>query len=480
MSTDRAEPTPVHPHTAPTIVTPIADRDSKSAPGGTAGAGAGAAGGGGGKMDPPRPQPPSHRKHHARTQSESTSDAPSLSAGSTGGIGSGAEAGPTGLSTPINTTYPQGQGINKTLEFLASTERHNQSGVRRRRKSPINYRELIKSMVHDHSADMAHTQAEVNRLMTATSTVVHAVQAQHEQQQQQLRDTQLKATRSRIQRTFWDLSSYCLMVVVGLLIYYDYLMFAPHLSAIVFALLWAILLRRPQRVLLGVFKLVDSMVDPIKYRLYFGSALGITSVGLISNPPLLVIIGLILVFVIWTFILFGDRRTVTALILVTGVSLVLAFPSYFFLKTCVEESRAIADRVSKFIDSSREFHEIVNDFGTSSTYKWIRSYAVSWGWEVPVFDARALRSLLIDSASKMSASVTVVLGGVLDVVSNLGRFVVAVITFMSCLYWFLESGPELVVSTASSALGSPRAHRVCFFLLMRADPALWTLCCWHT
>src|SRR5262249_17938771 len=78
----------------------------------------------------------------------------------------------------------------------------------------------------------------------------------------------------------------------------------------------------------------------------------------------------------------------------------------------------------------------------------IRNYAESWGWQVPAFDSRALRLFLIDSVSRMGHSVTVILGGVLDVVSNVGRFVVAVVTFMSCLYYFLESGQSLVVCLA--------------------------------
>jgi hypothetical protein len=106
----------------------------------------------------------------------------------------------------------------------------------------------------------------------------------------------------------------------------------------------------------------------------------------------------------------------------------MAFPMFFFVKTCVDETQAITSRFQTFVQNNEEFQIILDDFGNSPPYKWLQSYATSWGWTVPPFDKEVVKQKLIGYAMGLSAQLTDVLGSLVNVIFDSVKAVVSFAT----------------------------------------------------
>jgi len=185
--------------------------------------------------------------------------------------------------------------------------------------------------------------------------------------------------QSRIQRTFLHISQGLIVVLVALLVYYNYLILAPHVHALFWAGLFWMVLDAPQRVLLRLFAELDArFLDRHAHTLELVLALFTLVMGVLSAGRLSALLVLGISFLVVTFFMFGNRHTVTAVILLLLILLLIAFPLFFLAKTCVMESAEIAARLRQFIEGNPEFQHILEDFSTSATFLWLQRYCRSW------------------------------------------------------------------------------------------------------
>lgn len=277
----------------------------------------------------------------------------------------------------------------------------------------------------------------------ASSKLAHVQASLRHLKHLQVSYEESKATalqKSRIQKTFLALSSFLIILCVAILVYYDYLILAPHLHSLFWAFLFSLLLDAPQRALLRGFAWLDARVlDHYAQRLEVGGLVVTLFAGLFFSTQLSVLFLLGVGFLLWTFLLFGDRNTLTAVILLSSLLLLLAFPLFFLAKTCVDESTEIASRLRQFIEGNAEFQSILEDFSTSSSFLWLQSYVRSWGYEIPVVHVAKLREMILSSLVQFADQLTGVLSSVYGMLSNLGSMLISLVTFASMLYFLLAS-----------------------------------------
>ena len=277
----------------------------------------------------------------------------------------------------------------------------------------------------------------------ASSKLAHVQASLRHLKHLQVSYEESKATalqKSRIQKTFLALSSFLIILCVAILVWYDYQILAPHLQSLFWAFLFSLLLDAPQRALLRGFAWLDARVlDHYAQRLEVGGLVVTLVAGLFFSTQLSVLFLLGVGFLLLTFFLFGDRHTVTAVILLSSLLLLLAFPLFFLAKTCVDESTEIASRLRQFIEGNAEFQSILEDFSRSSSFLWLQSYVRSWGWEIPVVQVAKLREMILSSFVQFADQLTGVLSSVYGMLSNLGSMLISLVTFASMLYFLLAS-----------------------------------------
>jgi len=249
--------------------------------------------------------------------------------------------------------------------------------------------------------------------------------------------------QSRIQRTFLHISQGLIVAFVAILLYYNYVMLAPHVHALFWAGLFWMLLDAPQRVLLRAFHVLDTrFLNKYARSLEVFAACVTLVLGVLSAGRLSALLLLGVSFLVLTFFLYGNRHTVTAVILLLLIMLLIAFPLFFLAKTCVMESAEIAARLRQFIEGNQEFQHILEDFSTSATFLWLQRYCRRWGYEIPVADVAKLRELILKSIVQFADQLTTVLTGVYGLLSNMTNLVVGLATFASCLYFLLAASRD--------------------------------------
>jgi predicted PurR-regulated permease PerM len=248
--------------------------------------------------------------------------------------------------------------------------------------------------------------------------------------------------KSRIQNTFLMLSSGLIVLFVCVLVYYDYMMLAPHLHSISWSLLAWILLDTPQRYLLALFKQLDDRIfNSYANRMQIIVLFLTILVGFFVRDQLSSLLILGLCSLIFTFLLFANRHTVTAVLLLFFVLLLLAFPLVFIVKTSLIESEQIASRLKLFVENNNEFQRILEDFSTSHSFLWLQTYCRSWGYEID-YDVTRLRGLIINSIVQFSDQITMIVTSFYTVLSNATSVILSLITFASVLFFLLVSNAE--------------------------------------
>jgi predicted PurR-regulated permease PerM len=371
---------------------------------------------------------------HARAASSMEFPTHSATANNHGG----SEDLPPALSPPphlrsfssFSLTSPTGSTSNLGLGDDAA-EGGDSSGKRSSRGGPAATRPVSTAAAAAavSSSKLAHIQASLRHLKK--------LQLLHEEE---------KATaiqKTRIQKTFLSLSSFLIVLFVGILAYYDYLILSPHLTALFWSILFWILLDQPQRWLLRFFSWLDSrFLDKNARRIELIGCILTIVFGFYLRTQLSSLIILSLLFLTLTFFLFGDRHTVTAVLLLVIILLLLAFPLFLFTKTCVLESQEIALRLRSFIESNTEFQHLLSDFSTSHTFLAMQNYVRRWGYEIPTTSVEQLREWILKSIVQFADQITTILTSVYGLLSNVGNLLVSLVTFASMLYFLLVSNKE--------------------------------------
>lgn len=301
---------------------------------------------------------------------------------------------------------------------------------------------------HNRSSSMFGSASKFGNYLSKLDKLEQAKASLKHLKQQHLAYQEERATvmqKSRIQQTFLSLSSFLIVLFVAALCYYDYLILSPHIHSLIWAFLFWILLDTPQKWLLRLFEEIDSrfLTRTWSMRLEIGSIILTIVIGFYLRNNLGSLIILAILFVIFTFFLFGDRHTVTAILLLFFILLLIAFPLFLFIKTCVLESQEIAHRLRSFIDTNPEFQHILEDFSSSSTFLAIQNYIRGWGYEIPKTDVAKLREMILKSIVQFADQITTILTSVYGLISNVGNLMMSLITFASMLYFLLVSNKDL-------------------------------------
>ena len=248
--------------------------------------------------------------------------------------------------------------------------------------------------------------------------------------------------KSRLQRTFDTVAQMLVVFFLGLLIYYNGLMLLPHVTPLFWAVLWSIFLHKPLMWVMTALAWIDKKTESSKMYIYVSSTVIFASVFFVDASLLTVIITTV-GFSLWTFLLWGDRTTVAVVVLLFGGTLVLGLPMYVFIKSCVEESQAIATKIRDFVEKNPQFQTLLDDFGNSPYYRWLHDYAGSWGVEVPAWDPTLIKDKIIAFSMQFSSHFTDALGGVLGLLSDSVRMLVSFVTFISALFYLLRASVDI-------------------------------------
>ena len=258
-----------------------------------------------------------------------------------------------------------------------------------------------------------------------------------------LQRRRIKERKSRIQQTFLLLSSCSIVLLCLLLVYYNYLLLAPQLTSLFWAVLFSLLLSRPQQLLAASLERLDVQLSGKKATItMYAAALSAIVIGL-SRANTLVFLVVAALFVLLVGILYGERQHLVSLFLLLLVVFLLAFPLAFFLKTGVDESREISIRVRAFITDNPAFEHLLRDFTSSSYYSSLLSYAQHLGLSADTvhsyLDPASLKDRLASLLGSLSDQLSVLLSGALSVLAQLGNTVMSVLSFLGALYWLLDN-----------------------------------------
>ena len=267
-----------------------------------------------------------------------------------------------------------------------------------------------------------------------------------------LQRRKLRERKSRIQQTFLLISSATIVLLVGLLGWYNYLMLAPHLTSLFWAVLWSLVLARPQQWMLAALRWTDRRIagrQPAVLAALVAAALAVV----VLSPSLwsLLLAGCACCLSAW--LLYGDRHTLVSVSLLLAVVLTIVFPVVFFLKTCVEETQEIVSRLKLFIASNPQFELLLRDFTSSPLYASLLRYAEGWGYErkaiEDALDLASIKQRLVTLVSGLGEQLTTVLSGALSVVAQLGHTVLSVFSFLGFLYVLLDQRNALSLSVSA-------------------------------
>lgn len=249
-------------------------------------------------------------------------------------------------------------------------------------------------------------------------------------------------TQSRLQRTFLLLSSSSVLALVSLLLYFNYQLLAPHLAPLFWAVLVSQALHRPRQV---VFALLTQFDRALAGRhKHVAAAVFAACAALAAAAPSALTVGLAAALASLTALaLFGDRRHVSALLLVTLVALLIACPCYFFLSAALRESHEFIHRARTFLTSNPELDQLLGDFPRSPAYAAMVRAAASVGVEQASLDAlldvESIKAKLLLVLTGLTDQLTTILASTLSILANLSNFLLQLLSFLSFLFVLLES-----------------------------------------
>jgi predicted PurR-regulated permease PerM len=239
----------------------------------------------------------------------------------------------------------------------------------------------------------------------------------------------------RLQKTFDLIAQLLIIGFVGVLVYYNALMLVPHLTPLFWALLFAVLLYKPLKLIIAALHFIDEKIADVKLKIYLSTA-ALYFIFLLSSS-LLTIVVISSIFAVWTFLLFGERQSVGAILLLALLCVALGLPTYYTVITCVHESTVLATRIQNFVEENSEFQTLLDDFGSSPYYIWATDYAKQWGVDLPVYNPQLIKDKIVEFSMQFSSHITNALGSIVGVLSSGVQVMISFITFASSLYYFL-------------------------------------------
>ena len=277
-------------------------------------------------------------------------------------------------------------------------------------------------------------------------------------QSHQLMDD-VRDQQKRVQQTFHIVSQLVIILFVGLLAYYNWLLLSPHLDAIFWSILWAIFLSRPQKYMLAAFATFDRQC-PANVKHSIAAAVVAVAVVFALRSSVINIIVIAVIAMLCLFLLYAERNNLVALILMSAVVFTMTFPLVFFLKTCVDESKELAVRLSGFISASPQIDTLLLEVKQSEYYKQGEALVESYGYSIPEFDISAVKEKAQEYVTKFSDTLTAVLTSTLtsisSVGSSIGNFVVTIMSFLSFLYMLLDTGSSFGTTLAALSPFTPQ------------------------
>ncbi|XXQ35155.1 AI-2E family transporter [Plasmodiophora brassicae] len=248
--------------------------------------------------------------------------------------------------------------------------------------------------------------------------------------------TEEDVKRQKVQKTFHQLSQMAICIVVGLVLYYDLLIIWPHLGALFWAITWFMILAKPRDFLMDLHHRATSYIVP--YRPFIIAALLPIYLGIIAIDPSLFSV------IVWTitllaaiFFLVGNSATVVGSLLLVLVIFLIVMPLAIILKNGADEVNTMVSAIQEFVGSNEEIKQILADFGSSSIYKTVVSYAKSWGMQIPPWDADRAKEQAIALVAWAGQHVSTFLNVSLSLVSRTSNAIVAFVTFLSFLFYLL-------------------------------------------
>lgn len=214
-------------------------------------------------------------------------------------------------------------------------------------------------------------------------------------------------------------------------------MLLPFIMPLFWASLWAIFLSPPLEYISKTLSTIDEKLGRSKLHVYLATA-SIYLFSVLTSSIVGIVVSTV-IFSLWSFVLWGDRHTVSTVMLFVIVTVVVAIPAYFCVLSCIEESMLIASKITTFVEENPQFKTLLDDFGSSPYYTWVRDYAGTWGVEVPEFDPELVKTKITEISMQFSGYFTNALGSIVAILSDSVQFLVSFVTFLSFLYTMLST-----------------------------------------
>ena len=263
--------------------------------------------------------------------------------------------------------------------------------------------------------------------------------------------------QQNIQRTFFRVSQGVIVIVTFFLVRLNYLMIEPHLVSILWALLWAVFLHRPQIWICNALKKFDKLAEKsssLQYFLYI-APISPFLMFIVSETSAVSTIVCILVSLFVFFVAFGERVCVSSCLVILVSSVLVVLPSLSAIFACAQESTVLIARCMDFVEHNRQFMSLVTNIGESAAYQYLRTMAGKWGWEVGELNNEIFIASLSDGVGVLGDYVSVFWSGAFALMANLSDFCVSFATFVSCLYFFLVSRATIISGFSQLSPFSP-------------------------
>jgi predicted PurR-regulated permease PerM len=351
----------------------------------------------------------------------------------------------THIETSTNTEI-SAENINNSENRRDAETTQNNTANNTTYNNMNNSTNTISTSANTSSASFSAGTVETSRILDKSvgSTAENSINEEAEE-----------AKKLRVQKAFVELSSFIIFGLVVLLIYYDYIMLAPHLNSILWALLWSVLLLKPQELLLAGLEWFDSKIRAYQLLLFTLSSafLIIFCVLFTINNSILALIITISCYLAVIFLLYGKRHSIVSIFLVILTLFIMIFPVLAFLQTCLYESRSLQLQLTQFINNSADFQRFLTEITESGPYKYILHYTARYNIELPrELDQNAIKQFIINNLTSFSEQLQAIFSSFFDILTNLTRIIVSLLTFISTLFYFLENSRRI---RAGLALFSP-------------------------
>ena len=233
----------------------------------------------------------------------------------------------------------------------------------------------------------------------------------------------------------------------GLLLYGNYVMLAPHCSALFLALLASLLLHGVAARARGALARVDALCRPRARALALLALLACAAVALGAPPlararPAAAALGAL----VGVAAVCMDRASLVAACLTVGLIVGILVPGGLLLRQCVREAQQVTTAVLGFIDSSFSgggLQTAIDAVVASPLYAWAKATvpgAEEPGAACATFeDAARLKAALERATRHVGGNVERLFAPALYLFANLRHFAFNFATFLTTLYFFLQT-----------------------------------------